>query len=270
MIDRIVSEEVRKKAADRFREQGIILPTFAQMKNPDLIPGKIKDKLKNIGLWDLHPLNLFRITWKNEPKKSGGLYGDVNYIELPSQLTGVDARIVLLIGKYFPTGAHKVGAAYGCLAPRIITGTFDPTYHKAVWPSTGNYCRGGAFDSYLMATTAVAILPEEMSQERFSWLEEIGAEVIATPGCESNVKEIYDKCWDIRRTRKDCVIFNQFDEFGNSAWHYSITGHAIDEVYNQIKTEKSNFAAYVSATGSAGTIAAGDYLRTLYPHIKVT
>ena len=269
MIDKVVDQKVLAKAVQRYREKGVILPTFAQMKNPELIPGAIKDQLKHIGLWDLNPLNLFRITWKNEPKETGGLFGNVNYIEMPKSITGVDARIVALIGKWFPTGAHKVGAAYGCLAPRITTGQFDPTYHKAVWPSTGNYCRGGAFDSYLMDCTAVAILPEEMSKERFDWLREIGAEVIATPGCESNVKEIYDKCWELRRTREDVVIFNQFDEFGNAVWHYTITGSAIEEVFNALKAPKSQLAAYVSATGSAGTIAAGDYLRTIAPQVKV-
>jgi cysteine synthase len=269
LINTIVDEKTLQKAITTYKEKGIILPTFKQMQDPSLIPAKIKDKLKKIGLWELHPLNLFRINWHNEPKEKGGLYGDVNYLELPKSLTGVDARIVLLIGKWFPTGAHKVGAAYGCLAPRIITGQFDPTYHKAVWPSTGNYCRGGAFDSYLMDVTAVAILPEEMSRERFEWLKEIGAEVIATPGCESNVKEIYDKCWEIRRTRPDCVIFNQFDEFGNSCWHYSVTGKAIEEVVNKIKGKQGDLAGFVSATGSAGTISAGDYLRTRWPHVKV-
>lgn len=268
-IENITNPAALDNAVKRMRERKIILPTFKQMQNPALIPDKIKEQLKSIGLWDLNPLNLFRITWKNEPKEKGGLFGDVNYLELPKSITGVDARIVLLIGKWFPTGAHKVGAAYGCLVPRIVTGGFDPTYHKAVWPSTGNYCRGGAFDSYLMACTAVAILPEEMSKERFDWLKEIGAEVIATPGCESNVKEIYDKCWEIRRTRPDCIIFNQFDEFGNCVWHYNITGPAIDEAYNKLKTPSSNFAAYISATGSAGTIAAGDYLRTKYSFLKV-
>ncbi len=267
--NKIVNPEARKRAIERFHEKGILLPTFAQMKNPELIPDKIKNRLKNVGLWELNPVNLFRINWHNEPKEKGGLYGKVNYIELPKSITGVDARIVLLIGKWFPTGAHKVGAAYGCLAPRIVTGEFDPTYHKAVWPSTGNYCRGGAFDSYLMGCTAVAILPQEMSKERFDWLREIGAEVIATPGCESNVKEIYDECWNIRRNKKDHIIFNQFDEFGNAAWHYNVTGAAMQEVYNELKTEKSHFAGFASATGSAGTIAAGDYLRTQYPHIKV-
>lgn len=270
LIDKIVDADVRNKAIKKFKEKGIILPTFAQMKNPELIPQKIKDELKNIGLWDLHPLNLFRISWKNEPKTKGGLYGNPNYLELPSALTGVDARIVLMIGKWFPTGAHKVGAAYGCLAPQIVTGRFDPYYNKAVWPSTGNYCRGGAFDSFLMGVTAVAILPEEMSKERFDWLKEIGAEVIATPGCESNVKEIYDKCWEIRRTRKDCIIFNQFDEFSNSCWHYEVTGSAIEEAYQLVKKSGSRFSGFVSATGSAGTIAAGDFLRTIHPHIKVT
>lgn len=269
-IDKITNQKALDNAVKRFREKGIILPTFEQQRNPYLIPEKIKAKLKNIGLWDINPLNLFRITWKNEPKETGGLYGNVNYVELPKELTGVDARIVLLIGKWFPTGAHKVGAAYGCLAPRIITGGFDPTYHKAVWPSTGNYCRGGAFDSKVMGTESVAILPEEMSKERFKWLRDvIGSEVIATPGCESNVKEIYDKCWEIRRTRPDCIIFNQFDEFGNCAWHYNTTGHAVEEVFNLLKDKNSKLAGYVSATGSAGTIAAGDYLRTVAPHIKV-
>lgn len=265
----VTNPQVLENTIKRFRERGIILPTFKQMRNPELIPDKIKEKLKSIGLWELNPLNLFRITWKNEPVEKGGLYGGVNYIEIPKAISGVDARIVLLLGKYFPTGAHKVGAAYGCLAPRILTGEFDPSFHKAVWPSTGNYCRGGAFDSYLMGCTAVAILPEEMSRERFDWLKEIGAEVIATPGCESNVKEIYDKCWEIRRTRKDCIIFNQFDEFGNPVWHYNVTGYAIEEVFNSLKGKNSNLAAYVSSTGSAGTIAAGDYLRTLHPHVKV-
>jgi len=269
-IDKVTNEIALENAVKRFKERGIILPTFEQQRNPDLVPQKIKDQLKNIGLWDINPLNLFRITWKNEPKEKGGLYGNVNHIEIPKELTGVDARIVLLIGKWFPTGAHKVGAAYGCLAPRITTGEFDPTYHKAVWPSTGNYCRGGAFDSKVMGTESVAILPEEMSKERFAWLRDvIGSEVIATHGCESNVKEIYDKCWEIKRTRPDCIIFNQFDEFGNSAWHYNTTGKAIEEVFNLVKGKNSKLAAYVSATGSAGTIAAGDYLRTVAPHVKV-
>ncbi len=269
-IDKITNEKVLENAVKVYKERGIILPTFEQQKFPEKIPGKIHESLKNVGLWDFNPLNLFRITWKNEPKEFGGLFGKPNYLELPKALTGVDARIILLIGKYFPTGAHKVGAAYGCLAPGIITGRFDPTFHKAVWPSTGNYCRGGAFDSRLMGTEPIAILPEEMSQERFNWLKyEAQSTVIATPGSESNVKEIYDKCWELRRTRDDIVIFNQFDEFGNSAWHYNITGNAIEEVYHLIKSENSQFASYVSATGSAGTIAAGDYLRTLFPHIKV-
>jgi cysteine synthase len=269
-IDKVTSEKTLENAVKRFRKRGIILPTFEQQRNPDVIPDELRFRLKNIGLWDIDPLNLFRITWKNEPVEKGGLYGGVNFIELPSELTGVDARIILLTGKWFPTGAHKVGAAYGCLAPRIITGGFDPTYHKAVWPSTGNYCRGGAFDSRLMGTESVAILPEEMSRERFAWLRDvIGSEVIATPGCESNVKEIYDKCWEIRRTRPDCIIFNQFDEFGNSAWHYNVTGPAIEEVFNTVKTGGSRLAGYVSATGSAGTIAAGDYLRTIAPQIRV-
>lgn len=258
---------VAAKNARRCKAEGITLPTYAQMKDPALIPQDIQDKLKDIGLWDINPLNLFRISWKNDV--STGLFGKVNYLEIPAELTGVKARIVGLVGKFFPTGAHKVGAAYGCLAPRLVSGEFDPDYHKAVWPSTGNYCRGGAFDCALLDCPAVAILPEEMSAERFTWLKSIGAEVIATPGCESNVKEIYDKCNELRLDPQ-YLILNQFDEFGNPLWHYHVTGSAILEAYNDIKGEKSRLSGYVSATGSAGTIAAGDFLRTLFPHVKVT
>ncbi|MDI6640860.1 MAG: pyridoxal-phosphate dependent enzyme [Elusimicrobiota bacterium] len=268
-----INYDVLKKTINRCRERNIIIPTFQELKNPNLIGEKIKSKLKDIGLWDINPLNLFRITWKNNPKENGGdgLFNNVNFLELPSALTGVKAKIIGLVGKWFPTGAHKVGAAFGCLVPRLVTGEFDPTTQKAVWPSTGNYCRGGAFDCALLSCTAVAILPEGMSKERFDWLENIGAEVIKTPGTESNVKEIYDKCWEIRKTRKDCVIFNQFDEFGNSIWHYEITGSAIEQVFHDLllTTNDLRLSAYISATGSAGTIAAGDYLRKKFPLIKV-
>ena len=145
MIDLTIHRDSLQRSIDRAREKGIIIPTFAQMRNPDLIPDKIKEKLKSVGLWDLNPLNLFRISWRNEPKEQGGTFGGVNFIEIPQVLTGVKARIILLTGKWFPTGCHKVGASFGCLVPRLVTGQFDPTYHKAVWPSTGNYCRGGAF-----------------------------------------------------------------------------------------------------------------------------
>ena len=266
-----INEKVLAKTVQRCREREIIIPTFAQQKDPSLVSDAMKERLKDVGLWDPHPANLFRITWKNEPKEEGGLFNSGNWMEFPSELTGVDARIVGLVGKWFPTGAHKVGAGFGCLVPALVTGQFDPTSQKAVWPSTGNYCRGGAFDCSLLACDAIAILPEEMSKERFEWLREIGTkEIFATPGCESNVKEIYDKCWELRAERGDgIVIFNQFDQFGNGIWHYHMTGGIIEEVFDQIAGENQRLAAYVSATGSAGTIAAGDYLRNRWPHIKV-
>ena len=167
MIDLRINKEGLAHNIQKAKENNIIIPTFAQMQNPELIPEQINAKLTSVGLWDVNPLNLFRITWKNEPKETGGLYQKVpNYIEFPSELTGVKARIVAMVGKWFPTGCHKVGASFGCLAPRLVTGQFDATYHHAVWPSTGNYCRGGAFNSKLLACDSVAILPQDMSKER--------------------------------------------------------------------------------------------------------
>ncbi len=269
MIDLTIHPDRLERAVKRARERNIIIPTFAQQRNPALIPDKIKAELKGIGLWDVNPRNLFRITWHNEPVPFGGGFGDVNYLELPKALTGVDARILVLVGKWFPTGAHKVGAAFGCLVPRLVTGQFDPTTQKAVWPSTGNYCRGGAYDSALLACESIAILPEGMSRERFEWLSKIAGEVIATPGTESNVKEIFDKCWELRRSGQDLMIFNQFDEFGNHLWHYDITGHAIEEVLQRELRPGERLAGSVFTTGSAGTIGAGDYLKKLFPESKL-
>jgi cysteine synthase len=265
IIKRLHPEVIRKTAA-RCRKRGIVLPTFQQLREPESIPQSIRAKLKGVGLWDVNPVNLFRITWKNDLKS--GLYGGVNYLEIPPALTGIQARVIGLIGSYFPTGAHKVGAAFGCLVPRLVSGGFDPEKHKAAWPSTGNFCRGGAFDCALLGCTAIAILPEQMSRERFEWLKQIGAQVIATPGCESNVKEIYDKCRELRKD-PDTIIFNQFEEFGNPIFHYNVTGPACEEVFAGLRGGDWRAAAFVSATGSAGTIAAGDFLKRKHPELKI-
>jgi len=269
IIDLTIIKERRDRVIERARERNIIIPTFAQMKNPDMIPNQIKSELAQIGLWEVNPRNLFRITWKNEPIEQGGGFNGVNYMEFPPSLTGTEARIIVLVGKWFPTGSHKVGAAFGCLVPRLATGQFDPTTQKAVWPSTGNYCRGGAYDSELLACESIAILPEEMSRERFEWLSNIAGEVIATPGSESNVKEIFDKCWELRASGEDLMIFNQFDEFGNYLWHYEITGHAFEEVLKLEMKPSDNYRGLVSATGSGGTIASGDYLKQHFPGSKI-
>ncbi len=269
MIDLTVHEKQRSKTAERCREQGILIPTFKQMKDPDLIPDGIKEELLSIGLWDVHPRNLFRITWKNEPSVQGGGYSGLNYVELPSELTGIRARVIALVGKWFPTGAHKVGATFGCIIPRLVTGQFDPVSQKAVWPSTGNYCRGGAYVSALLACESIAILPEEMSRERFEWLSNLAGEVIATPGCESNVKEIFDKCWELRETRDDIVIFNQFEEFGNHLWHYEVTGAALEEFLHAGMGEGGRCAGVVASSGSAGTLGCGDYIKEHFPGSRI-
>jgi cysteine synthase len=269
MIDLTKNESQLKRTIERCKERNIVIPTFEQMKNPSGTPERIKKELRDIELWEVVPQNLFRITWKNQPLEKGGQYQPIaNYIELPPELTGVEARIIALVGKWFPTGAHKVGAAFGCLVPPLVTGQFDPTTHKAVWPSTGNYCRGGAYDSSLLACDSIAILPEEMSQERFDWLASVAGEVIKTPGSESNVKEIYDKVWELRRTRDDVFIFNQFAEFGNYLWHYEVTGNAFVEVLDK-ELGKGKYHGLCLTTGSAGTIASGDFMKQQYPTSKI-
>lgn len=269
MIDLTIYPEVRDRVVERAKAHKIIIPTFKQQRNPASISPSLRDQLTRVGLWEVDPLNLFRITWHNEPVAQGGGFGTVNFVEFPSALTGVPARIVAPVGKWFPTGVHKVGAAFGCLVPRLVTGQFNPATQKAVWPSTGNYCRGGAYVSALLGCQSIAILPAEMSQERFEWLAEVAGEVIKTPGSESNVKEIFDKCQELRESGQDLHIFNQFEELGNYLWHYEVTGSAMADVLERVMGPNDTFRGAVYTTGSAGTIASGDFLKQRFPASKI-
>ncbi len=264
----LVDSDVYRRTVQRFHEAGIVLPTFAQLAEPETIPSSVYEALASVGPDDPHPLNLFRVHWFNgaDRKRRETV---PQHVVLTKELTGVDAPIVVMLGDRFPMiGAHKVLAAYGCLVPRVVTGQFDPTRQRAIWPSTGNYCRGGVAISRLMRARGVAVLPEGMSEERFRWLEKWVAspeDIIKTPGTESNVKEIYDRCNELSLD-PDNVIFNQFSEFGNHLVHRQITGRAAEKLTASLGLAPR---AFVSATGSAGTLAAGDYLKERYGSLVV-
>ena len=259
-----MQSNIVEKTSKYFKEKGVILPTISELKNPHSISEDIKNKVLKLDKDAMDPANLFRVHWFN--KRDHSKFLDVpEHIVLPSEFTGVDAKIIVNLGRYFPLiTAHKVLAAYGCLLPRILNGTFDYTTHKAVWPSTGNYCRGGVAISKILGFKSVAILPEGMSKERFDWLEkwvEDKNDIIKTTGTESNVKEIYDACNELEKDKNNDII-NQFDEYYNYATHRAITGSSFEKSFLKVKGD-SNLQArfYVSASGSSGTLAAGDYLK---------
>jgi cysteine synthase len=264
----LIDREVYRRTVAQAREAGVLLPTFGQLRNPSTIPPAIAGRLTGVDPDAPDPMNLFRVHWFNDPSRRSQVATPAA-IELPPELTGSPARIVLALGERFPMiSAHKVLAAYGCLAPRIVTGQFDPTRHRAIWPSTGNYCRGGVAISRILGCRGVAVLPENMSQERFDWLEKWVAapsDIVRTPGSESNVKEIYDACAELDRDPAN-IVFNQFCEYGNYLVHRLCTGAALERVFHALAEARprARLAAFVSATGSAGTIAAGDHLKAKY------
>jgi cysteine synthase len=265
LLPEIVDEKIRRRAVERLRELRVTLPTLTELANPETIPQR--QQVATSGVQPDEPLaaNLWRVHWFNDEARSGRV-NVPGYLVLPEALTGVRAKIVVALGDRFPMiAAHKVLAAYGCLVPRLVSGRFDPTSHKAIWPSTGNYCRGGVAISRVLGCRGVAVLPAGMSKERFEWLERWVTDrddIIRTPGTESNVKEIYDKCAELERSA-DNVIVNQFSEFSNYLVHYHCTGRALERVYTDVLQNAPDLrlTAFVSATGSAGTIGAGDYLK---------
>jgi len=269
----IVDRQVYENTVRRCRDANIVLPTFAELADPERMPATVTAALAGVDPDAADARNLFRVHWHNDRTRRGRV-AVPDHLVLPPALTGVPARIVVALGDRFPMiGAHKVLAAYGCLAPRVITGQFDPTAHRAVWPSTGNYCRGGVAISRIMGCHGVAVLPEGMSRERFEWLERWVVEpgdVIKTPGSESNVKEIYDRCAELERDPSN-IIFNQFCEFGNYLAHYLCTGRALERVADALVAAepRARVRAFVSATGSAGTLGAGDYLKDRYGSLNV-
>jgi len=265
LLTDLVDDAGYQRSIDRFRSCGIVLPTFAQLADPSRIPDGIRARLTGIDRDAADPLNLFRVHWYND--LHGGIVDVPEHVVLPTELTGVAAPIIVAFGNRFPMiGAHKVLAAYACLVPRIVTGQFDPTVHRAIWPSTGNYARGGVAISTLMDSRGVAVLPENMSRERFEWLDRWIADpddVIRTTGSESNVKEIYDACDELSLNPQN-FIFNQFTEFANHVGHHEVTGRALEHVYvhNRNKQPGLKLAAFVAASGSSGTLAAGERLKS--------
>ncbi|MFI4988327.1 MAG: pyridoxal-phosphate dependent enzyme [Alphaproteobacteria bacterium] len=261
----VVDRTMRERAVRHLRAARVVLPTFAELSSPERIPGAIAAAVEEVDADAPAAANLFRVHWYNDAARKGRA-ALPQHLELPEALTGVKARIIVALGRSFPMiGAHKVLAAYGCLVPRLVTGRFDPERHKAVWPSTGNYCRGGVAISRILGCRGVAVLPAGMSEERFDWLRRWvtqAGDIVRTPGTESNVKEIYDKCAELARDPAN-VILNQFSEFGNYLVHYTATGPALRALYEDaLKGHPGlRLAAFVAASGSAGTLAAGDYLK---------
>ncbi len=261
----VIDAAVLERTAARLGQAGVLLPTIAQLKDPSSIPAVVRAALADIDPDGPDALNLFRVHWFNGADRKS-LVAFPDYLELPAELTGVKARIVLALGNRFPMiRAHKVLAAYGCLVPRLVTGQFDPARDRAVWPSTGNYCRGGVAISRILGCHGIAVLPENMSRERFDWLDQwvaSPADIVRTPGSESNVKEIYDTCAALDREPTN-IIFNQFCEFGNYLIHRVCTGAAMEKLFAALTQQRPGvkLAAFVSASGSSGTLAAGDHLK---------
>lgn len=240
-------------------------PTFEEMLHPAKIAPHIRAQALAARSADpLHPINLFNINWRDADNR-------IHYIVLPKALTGVDANIVVLYAKNFPSGSHKVGAAYSVLVEKVIFGEIDPQKHTLVWPSTGNYGIGGAWVGGRMGCKSIVVLPEGMSRERFEQIESYGAQINRTPGTESNVKEIYDETHRLRASSADIRILNQFEQMGNYRFHYHVTGNTIIELMAELQAQgigQGKAAAFVWAMGSGGTNAAADRLKQAYPDCK--
>ncbi|KKM11513.1 pyridoxal-5'-phosphate-dependent protein subunit beta [Clostridiales bacterium PH28_bin88] len=230
------------------------------MLHPEKInPGVRQKALKALKENELDPVNLFNITWKDE-------YGKVRKIVLPKELTGVDANIVVMLGKDFPSGSHKVGPAYATLIEGCVDGEIIPGEHTILGPSTGNFGIGVSYICNLMGYKAVVIMPDNMSKERYERIKKYGAELDLTPGTESDVILTLQRTYELKKDPKNKPLA-QFELLPNYRFHRYVTGNSAIEAVQGIGNGR--IACFTSAPGSAGTIAAGDKIKRVFPECKV-
>ncbi len=235
-------------------------PTYDEMLNPSHQDPKVRaDALKAIKKDELDPINLFNITWKNEKD-------EVNKIVLPKELTGVDANIVVLLGKYFPSGSHKVGPAYSTLMEGCVDGEIIPGEHTILGPSTGNFGIGVSYITNLMKYDAIVIMPDNMSKERYQRISKYGAKLDLTPGSESDVILTLERTYELKKNPKNRTLA-QFELLPNYRFHRHVTGNSCIDAVKGIGNGR--IACFCSAPGSAGTLAAGDQIKVAFPECKV-
>jgi cysteine synthase A len=235
-------------------------PTYDEMLDPGLLEKEIRDRaLRALREDELDPINLFNITWKDAANQ-------VRKIVLPSALTGVDANIVVMLGCGFPSGSHKVGPAYSTLIEGLVDGEIVPGEHTILGPSTGNFGIGTAYVSKLLGFRAIVIMPDTMSKERYERIKRYGGELELTPGSESDVILTLEKTRALMKDPKNRALA-QFELFPNYRFHRHVTGNSAIEAVKGVGNGR--IAGFTSAPGSAGTLAAGDQIKAVFPDAKI-
>ena len=236
-------------------------PTYAEMRNPLLLPPSLREQANDARRDEINPTNLFNINWKETDDT-------VDKIVLPKELTGVQANIIVLSGRNFPSGSMKVGPAYATLAEEEALRSLHPGAKSVIGPSTGNFGIGTAYIGMLKGYHAIVVMPDNMSQERYERIRGYEGALDLTPGTESDV------ILTLERTHKEYVansdryvVLAQFELLPNYRFHRHVTGDAVVQAARGIGNGR--VAAFVSAPGSAGTLAAGDYVKSLWSDSKV-
>jgi cysteine synthase A len=234
-------------------------PTYQEMLHPESLPAAIRGAALAGAATELDPINLFNITWRGEDNQ-------VRHVVLPKELTGVRANIVVMVGRHFPSGSHKVGPAYTTLMEGELAGEISPDVHTIIGPSTGNFGIGVAYVSKLKGYPAIVIMPEGMSRERYERIRQYGGQLDLTPGSESDVILVLERTEDYKKDSKNKILA-QFELLPNYRFHRYVTGRsAIDAARGH---GNGRVAGFVSAPGSAGTLAAGDEIKARYPEAVV-
>jgi len=234
-------------------------PTYDEMLDPSKISENIMEKVILAKEEELNPLNLFNITWRDPSN-------EIRKVVLPKAITGVDANIVVMLGKYFPSGSHKVGPAYATLIEGCVDKEILPGEHTILGPSTGNFGIGVSYICNLMGYDAIVIMPDNMSKERYERIKRYGARLDLTPGTESDVILTLERTYQLMKEPKNKALA-QFELFPNYRFHRHVTGHSAVEAVRGIGNGR--IAAFTSALGSSGTIAAGDHIKQVYPDAKI-
>ncbi|MFQ6080069.1 MAG: cysteine synthase A [Candidatus Bathyarchaeia archaeon] len=177
---------------------------------------------------------------------------------------GIDADILGKLEYVNPTGSLKDRIYYEMIMKAIEASELKPGM-EIIEASTGNAGISCAFVGGMLGYKVTVVMPAGMSEERMKIIRAYGADIILTPGAESDVDLCLKKIVELKKANPGRYWWpDQYSNPNNPNAHYKTTG---PEIWAQTKGKVDCF---VASQGTGGTLTGvGRFLREKNPSIAL-